>query len=482
MSSLKSLSLLVFALVVCLLPSAALGQQEHNGATATKTETGSGKIFVLPSQPTGVPAPQGGTQAPVITESFVTGRVKNITAPSVNEELLRATGIVTHKEIVEVEILEGPMKGSTVCVPNEITDNPAYNIAPSKGQELVLAVVSDSKSKNPEVNIADYHRVPALAVLLAVFLAVFLFFGGKSGFKSLLGLIIGIGLIGLVLLPLSFKGFNPLLIAAGICLAITATTTTLVAGLSRKSLAATLGTVGGVIVSGFAAHLIIISAPLTGLSTEEAQILRGSVLSQPPQFYSGLLAAGMLIGALGVIMDVAVSIASAIWELSQTDRTLSRAQLYEKGMNVGRDIMGTMTNTLILAYAGSALPLLLLMAQIPSTKLLNLDLVATEIASALTGSLGLVCTIPLTALAAAHLMSSGASGNTKSDKNGSDVRETPRDRARPRTTTGERERPTLEGEERRPAIAASLSSQEAEFEKMLWSADSQAASARPRRD
>lgn len=165
-----------------------------------------------------------------------------------------------------------------------------------------------------------------------------------------------------------------------------------------------MGTVGGVIIAGVASDLVIRFAPLTGLSTEEAQILRGSVLNQPPEFYSGLLAAGMLIGALGVIMDVAVSIASAAWEVAETDSQLSRADLYRKGMNVGRDIMGTMTNTLILAYAGSALPLLLLMAQMPSIKLLNLDLVATEIASALTGSLGLVCTIPLTAFASAYLM------------------------------------------------------------------------------
>jgi uncharacterized membrane protein len=117
-----------------------------------------------------------------------------------------------------------------------------------------------------------------------------------------------------------------------------------------------------------------------------------------------LLAAGMLIGALGVIMDVAVSIASAVSELAATDRKLSVSQLYSKGMNVGRDIMGTMTNTLILAYTGSALPLLLLMSQIPSAKLLNLDLVATEVAAALTGSLGLVASIPMTALVAARLM------------------------------------------------------------------------------
>jgi uncharacterized membrane protein len=112
----------------------------------------------------------------------------------------------------------------------------------------------------------------------------------------------------------------------------------------------------------------------------------------------------MLIGALGVIMDVGVSIASAVAEVARTGEKLDAAALYQSGMNVGRDIMGTMTNTLILAYTGSALPLLLLASQVPSVKLLNLDLVATEIASAISGSLGLVCTIPLTAFAAAKLM------------------------------------------------------------------------------
>jgi uncharacterized membrane protein len=349
-------------------------------------------------------------QAPHIEETFVVGKVKGVSDAQVNDQLLRSTGIVTRRQTTQVEILEGPLKGTTVSVPNEITDNPAFNVIATPGKELVLSQVTENGGK-AEFNIADYHRVPVLATLLAVFLAVFLFFGGKQGFKSLLGLVIGITLIATVLLPLSARGFDPLLVAALICIAVTAASTTLVAGFSKKAAAATMGTVGGVLVAGVAAHLVIVSAPLTGLSTEEAQILRGSMLNQPPEFYSGLLAAGMLIGALGVIMDVAVSIASAVCEVADTDRTLTRASLYKKGMNVGRDIMGTMTNTLVLAYAGSALPLLLLMAQIPSTKLFNLDLVATEIASALTGSLGLICTIPLTALAAAHLL--GAQRPTK---------------------------------------------------------------------
>ncbi len=338
-----------------------------------------------------------------IDESFVVGRINSVSTPQVNGQLLHSTGMVVRNQQAEIEILEGPLKGTMVVVPNEITDNPAYNISATPGKEVILSIVKENNGK-PEINIADYHRAPVLGILLLVFLVVFLYFGGKNGLKSLVGLLVGIGLIAGVLLPLSSQGWNPLVVAAFICALVTAATTFLVAGFSRKASAATLGTIGGVIISGIAADLVIRSAPLTGLATEEAQILRGSVLHQPPEFFSGLLAAGMLIGALGVIMDVAVSIASATWELAETDKSMSRSVLYRKGMNVGRDIMGTMTNTLILAYAGSALPLLLLMAQMPSIKLLNLDLVATEVASALTGSLGLVCTIPLTAFASAQLM------------------------------------------------------------------------------
>ena len=435
--SLRSfLAALLLCLIFCLAPSLQAKPATDPSATqAVKTQSAATKPGATkPGATQAVNTQSAATQAVAagkhIDESFVVGKVKSVTAETVDEILLHSTGMTSHKQVAQIEILEGPWKGITVAVPNEITDNPAYNVTATPGREVVLSVVTEN-AHNPEFNIADYHRVPTLAALLSVFLAVFLFFGGKQGAKSLFGLVVGIALIGLVLLPLSMRGFNPLITAAFICLAVTITTTSLVAGFSKKSLAATLGTVGGVLIAGLAAHLVIVTAPLTGLSTEEAQILRGSVLSQPPQFYAGLLAAGMLIGALGVIMDVAVSIASAVWEVAETDTTLSQADLYKKGMNVGRDIMGTMTNTLILCYAGSALPLLLLMANINSTKLLNLDLVATEVASALTGSLGLVCTIPLTALAAAKFMSA---------------------------TSGNRRKPGL----------AHLSQQEEEFERMLW--------------
>lgn len=351
-----------------------------------------------------------------IHEDFVVAKVRAVTTPKMNDLLMQSAGIASRMQVVDLEVLEGPLKGQNFLIQNELTDNPSLNIDAKPGREVVLSVVSES-GREPEMNIADYHRAPALGALAAIFLISYIALGGKSGLKSLFGLVAAISLIGFVLLPLSLRGYDPLLTSAVICACAGMATILCVGGFSRKSLAALVGTIGGVVIAGTAAHIVIGAAPLTGLSSEEAQILRGSVLTQPPSFFAGLLAASMLIGALGVIMDVAISVASSLREVSLADSNMDPKELYRRGMNVGRDIMGSMTSTLVLAYAGGALPLLLLMAREPSIKFLNLDLVATEVASALTGSLGLVWTIPITAFAASRLMSGnggpGANGRRK---------------------------------------------------------------------
>lgn len=353
---------------------------------------------------------QGPGQAKIITrsapgaeEEFVVGKVRKVGKLLDNRLLQKATGMQSQTQLVEIEILEGKMKGKTVIVPNEVTDNPSFNIRVSPQSEVVLSIITDPQGET-ELNIADYHRAPALFILATIFVLAFIACGGRNGLKSLLGLAIAIALIGWVLLPLSLHGINPLYTAVLICITAAAATILLVTGKSKKSAAALGGTFGGVVISGIAAELVIRYAPLTGLASEEAQILRGSMNFQAADFFTGLLAASMLVGALGVIMDVAISVASTVSEVSAANTNLSSAELFTRGMNVGRDIMGSMVTTLILAYAGGALPLLLLLASTPSSKLINLDLVATEIASSLAGSLGLVCTIPLTAWLAARLL------------------------------------------------------------------------------
>ena len=116
---------------------------------------------------------------PSSDEEFVVGLVKAVGKPAVNNELLASTGMVSNRQSVKVEVLEGQLKGRTFDIANEITDNPVFNIIVAPGREVILSVATDGKGGN-EVNIADYHRAPSLTWLLVAFLVCFIFFGGKK--------------------------------------------------------------------------------------------------------------------------------------------------------------------------------------------------------------------------------------------------------------------------------------------------------------
>lgn len=169
-------------------------------------------------------------------------------------------------------------------------------------------------------------------------------------------------------------------------------------------MAAVGGTVLGTVGAAVVAHIFAGSAHLMGMHTQEAQQLYFT--ADIAIDFRGLLLAGFILGALGAIMDVCVSIASSVQEISKADPDMSFLQLFRSGLNVGKDVLGTMANTLILAYTGSALPLLLLLGVHPidTIKLMNLDVIATEVVRALSGSIGMVLSVPATALLAAFLV------------------------------------------------------------------------------
>jgi uncharacterized membrane protein len=177
-------------------------------------------------------------------------------------------------------------------------------------------------------------------------------------------------------------------------------------GLKKKYISALLGTLGGLSAAAMCSWIFTSLMRLSGSMEQDIRILS---LEMGSNFdFKGLLLAGIMIGALGAVMDVAVSIASSISELSQTGKVASGKELFNSGIAIGKDIMGTMTNTLVLAYAGGSLPLLMLISlqktDYPFLKIINFDLIATEILRSLCGSIGLILTIPLTAGAAAFLM------------------------------------------------------------------------------
>ena len=307
--------------------------------------------------------------------------------------------IFTESMIVTIEILNGEYKGQVFEVPHHLTGNVGYDIEVEPGSK-VLVTVEELEDGSVEISIAEFLRSTYVYVVAAIFIALILIIGKMKGLKTILTLMLTLFLVLKVLIPGLLAGYNPVTLTIGISIVITLITVLTVGGINRKSYAAIIGVLGGVFAAGLIAYVIGTMVKLTGLSSEEAVMLM--YIPQGVQFdFRGLLFSGIIIGASGAVMDVGMSISSSMEEIRNADPTMSTKALIMSGMNVGKDIMGTMANTLILAYTGSSIPLLLLFTAYGEdfTKIINLDIIATEIIRSFAGSIGLVLCIPITALA-----------------------------------------------------------------------------------
>ncbi len=309
------------------------------------------------------------------------------------------------KQIVTVKITSGKFKGKEKITDNMLTGNPAYEVFLKEKDKVSLVVESDKL--NPEnidevdVYVSDIKRVNAIYLYTFIFVAFLIGIGRMKGFYSLLSIIITIVLVFFIFVPLVLFNISPILAALIISIISTVATMYLVAGFNSKTNAAITGTVLTLIFASILALLAIKIAHLSGFMGEESLFL---YMQRPDLSQTGILAASMIIAALGALMDVAISISSTINEIHITDPKLSVYELFKSGMNVGRDIIGTMSNTLILVYLGSAMPLVLLGSNIDIVKFFNLNQVAGEILSAFTGSISLLACVPLTAIMSAWLI------------------------------------------------------------------------------
>lgn len=320
------------------------------------------------------------------------------------EENLDELGYQIRTFRAELEILTGPFRGRTVEIRHFITGTPAYDIVIAHGDRVLAAIETTAEGEIAEVVIADQERDRYLYILAGLFALLLIALGGKQGLKSLLSLVIIGVLVLYVFIPLLLRGYSPIALAVLVAVIATAFTMALVGGPNRKSAAAMAGTVGGVLVAGVLAIVMGNLIHTTGLAEQEAQMLL--FIPQGVGFnFPGLLMSGIIIGALGAVMDIGMSISSSIAEVKRANPALNHRELFLAGMNVGRDVMGTMSNTLILAYTGSALALLLLVRayNVEFIRLINMDSIASEVLRALCGSIGLVSAIPITALAASWL-------------------------------------------------------------------------------
>ncbi|MEL5896840.1 YibE/F family protein [Clostridium sporogenes] len=223
--------------------------------------------------------------------------------------------------------------------------------------------------------------------------------GRWKGIKSLLTLGITVFFIVNVFFKYILKGYNPFIVSIFVCICITTITFVIVSGINRKTISAILGTTGGVMIAELIAVFVGNLCKVNAISSEEAQTLLYSNLNNPLNF-KNIFFATVLIGALGAVMDVSMSISSSMSEIKEANRNISTAKLMKSGMNIGRDIMGTMSNTLVLAYASGATFLILsCMANgVTLLDMINQDMIACEIIKTLSGSIGLIFTIPLTVI------------------------------------------------------------------------------------
>ncbi|MCX4738049.1 YibE/F family protein [Streptomyces antibioticus] len=266
--------------------------------------------------------------------------------------------------------------------------------------EQVIVAYEPSAPRDLQYSVTDVNRRVPLAVLALIFAVAVVLVGRLRGVMALVALAISFLILNFFILPAILEGSNPLVVAVVGSSAIMLIALYLCHGLSARTSVAVLGTLISLLLIGVLGSVFIDWAGLTGNTDDNTGLIHGLY---PSIDMSGLLLAGIIIGSLGVLDDVTVTQTSAVWELHEANPAMGWRGLYRAGIRIGRDHIASVVNTLVLAYAGAALPLLLLfsIAQSSVGTVANSELVAEEIVRTLVGSIGLVASVPVTTALAA---------------------------------------------------------------------------------
>lgn len=307
------------------------------------------------------------------------------------------------EQTLTAQVLTGQFKGETLLCSN--TCGPIYNQPVGVGDRVILCI-SVYASGEHNATVYEFSRGLPLLILVVLFLLAAVLVGGKTGVKSLLGLAVTAACLILVLIPALIRGVPTVPATLAVCIYVAVVCFVLLDGVSRKTVCAILGTVAGVVLAGAFGILGQTLCRVNGMRQEYIEpLLQLRQTGESAIGLRGLLTAGILISALGAVMDVAMSISSAVCELHRVDGSLSFRALLKSGMNIGRDMVGTMTNTLILAFFGTTLVLVIYMTtlSLDADYLLSSAFLSLEVISALASSIGVILAVPVTCLIAAWL-------------------------------------------------------------------------------
>lgn len=319
-------------------------------------------------------------------------------------------GTDTNLPLAEVLFLDGRLAGqkaqAQVEGPSGQLQLPDYR----PGEEVVVAIDTEPDGTQ-SVAVVDRWRLPLLQILVGGFALVTIAVAGWRGLRSLVSLALTLVLTMQLLIPLLLTGWNAVGLAVGFGVLVTVATLLLTQGASRATLAAILGTAIGLAITGGLAVATTMAARFT-IAQGSEQVVSLQQLAGNKIDLSGLLLAAVIFGGLGVLIDVAITQAVTIDELLELDPTLSKRQLYTRTMRIGVAHLGATINTLIFAYLGTALPLLVLLAlQIESfSATINEEVLAVEVVRTVVGIIGILSSVPIATAIAAWLAPTGGAG------------------------------------------------------------------------
>lgn len=366
-------------------------------------------LVVGAQETTGTDNPAALEQAPSSTDTneASTGGQTEIyeraTVESVSTGSKSTDGGGEQVEVYRVRFLSGPLKGETKDIQNSVGTN-LYQIEPKVGDRVVVFMQKPADSDEWSLYLEGFDRRAAMIWLFVLFLLGLVLLSGWQGVKTAISISISIAVIGFVLIPLFLRGIHPVPTAILLMGSLTLLGTGLSIGWNKEAVITALGTMGGALAAYFVATIFVDWSHLSGINaTDEDRIFFRNNPNLEPR---GLLFAGIIIAAAGAAEDVAVSIASSAREVKRHNPHASFKEVFTSAMIVGKDHMSALSNTLIFAYVGGSISALLLYTQFGGSwlKFINFDVVVDEIIRALTGTIGITLTVPITAILAAWVV------------------------------------------------------------------------------
>lgn len=328
-------------------------------------------------------------------QTFETGVVTEILQDNIQED-----GMRIGQQTVVVRMTSGQKKGEELVT----TSSAGYLFGAACTLGMRVVVLQSVAGDTVITTVYSMDRKEVIIGFAVLYIAALCLVGGWKGAKGALGLIFTFASVIWIYLPLVYLGYSPFLVAVMICGLTTAVTMYLIGGRARKTLCATVGTLAGVMIAGITASLFSRLSGISGWNVSDIESLLTLYETNGIQV-GGLLFAGLLISSLGAVMDVAMSISSAMQEICEQNPEITRLQLMKAGMRVGRDMMGTDSNTLILAFAGTSISMLLLnyAYDLPYLQIINSNNIGIAVMQGLSGSFGIVLSVPATVAAAAYI-------------------------------------------------------------------------------